>query len=70
MLARDMKYLYLLRVLTACTCRPACSGVRRRGGGAGDQRGVQDLEEEHPVPLRPGDDACAGVAQPHRAVAA
>lgn len=43
--------------------------VRRCGGGAGHQRGVQDLEEEHALPVRPGDDACAGVAQPDGAVA-
>ena len=30
---------------------------------------VLDLEEEHPFPLRPGDDARAGVAQSHRTVA-
>jgi hypothetical protein len=31
--------------------------------------GFLDLEEEHAVPVRPGDDPCAGVAESHRAVA-
>ena len=29
--------------------------LRRGRRGAGHQRGVQDLEEEHPLPLRPGE---------------
>ena len=29
-----------------------------------------DMEEEHPFPVRPGDDPRAGVAQPDRPVAA
>ena len=37
---------------------------RAHGGG-----GVQDLEEEHAFPVRPGGDARAGVALAHRAVA-
>lgn len=31
--------------------------------GARYQRGVQDMEEEHAISVRLGDDACAGVAQ-------
>ena len=27
------------------------------------------MEEEHPVPVRPGDDARAGVAESHRSMA-
>jgi len=49
---------------------------KRRGGdeggdrGEADQRGVQDLEEEHPLPLRSGHHARPRVAVPHRRVAA
>lgn len=39
-------------------------------GGEGDQWGVQDLEEEHPLSLRSGHDPCSGVAQPDCPVAA
>lgn len=49
---------------------PPYGSAGGHGGGARHQRGVQDLEEEHAVPLRPGDDTRARVAQPHRAVAA
>merc|ERR1712216_762594 len=48
-------------------------GPRRRPGrgrGALGERGVQDLEEEHPVPVRSRRDARARVAVAHGAVAA
>ena len=38
--------------------------------GEGSERGVQDMEEEHPLPLRHGHDPRPGVAQSHISVVA
>lgn len=38
--------------------------------GEGDKRGVQDMEEKHSFPVRPGYDPRIGVAQPDCSVAA
>ncbi len=41
----------------------------RKNIGTADNPVYLDLEEEHAVPLRPGDDPRAGMAQPHGPVA-
>lgn len=41
----------------------------RKNFGTADNPVYLDLEEEHAVPLRPGDDPRAGMAQPHGPVA-
>lgn len=47
-----------------------CSRIWWCCGGKSYQWRVQDLEEEHPFSVRPGDDPRPGVAQPHCPVAA
>ena len=64
----------LLAPCTACMqTRLKCAinqNSRSTGGGAPSERGVQNMEEEHAVPVRPGHHARAGVALPDCAVAA
>ena len=68
MLACTLLYKPLNSMCVCCSLFR--SSLRRRFGGESHQRGIQDMEEEHPLPLRSCDDSRTGVAQSDRTVAA